>query len=58
MEEKSQHGAESLPRLSVSEAEVYQAIKRNDWGHNVRLEQERIAWDFAWNALQKAMGTG
>lgn len=56
--EKSQHGAESLPHLSESEAEVYQAIKRNDWGRNVRLEQERIAWDFAWSALRQATRAG
>ena len=32
VEEKSRHGAESLPHLSESVAEVYQVIKRNDWG--------------------------
>lgn len=57
VEEKSQHGADSLPHLSESEAAVYQSIKRNDWGRNVRLEQERIAWSYAWNVLQQAVGT-
>lgn len=41
-----------MPLLTDSEQEVYQAIKRNSWGQNVRLEQERIAWDVAWNVLQ------
>jgi hypothetical protein len=34
---------------------VYQAIKCNVWGQNVRLEQERIAWDFALKAFQQAV---
>ena len=58
VEEKTQHGAETLPLLSDREQEVYQAIKRNAWGQNVRLEQERIAWDVAWKALQHAIGSG
>ncbi|MAT50442.1 MAG: hypothetical protein CMK32_04575 [Porticoccaceae bacterium] len=58
VEEKTQHGAETLPLLSDREQEVYQAIKRNAWGQNVRLEQERIAWDVAWKTLQQAIGTG
>lgn len=48
VEEKTPHGAQSLPLLTTSEQAVYQAIKRNTWGQHVRLEQERIDWDFAW----------
>jgi hypothetical protein len=55
VEEKDQHGAETLPLLTESEQTVYQAIKRNAWGQNVRLEQERIAWDVAWSAVQQAI---
>ena len=55
MEEKDQHAAETLPLLSDHEQAVYQAIKRNTWGQNVRLEQERIAWDVAWKTLQQAI---
>lgn len=55
VEEKDQHGAETLPLLTDPEQAVYHAIKRNAWGQNVRLEQERIAWDVAWRALQKAI---
>lgn len=58
VEEKAQHGAEKLPLLSDREQEVYDAIKRNVWGQNVRLEQERIAWDVAWKTLQQAIGSG
>lgn len=52
VEEKEPHPAESLPILSDSEQTVYQAIKKNVWGQNIRLEQERIAWDYAWRVLR------
>jgi hypothetical protein len=55
VEEKDQHAAETLPQLTDSEQAVYHGIKRNAWGQNVRLEQERIAWDAAWSALQRAI---
>lgn len=55
VEEKDQHGAETLPLLTVSEQTVYQVIKSNAWGQNVRLEQERIVWDVAWKILQQAI---
>lgn len=53
VDEKQQHGAEALPLLTDPEQEVYQAIKRNVWGQNIRLEQERIAWDIAWKVLKE-----
>lgn len=53
VEEKDQHAAEILPLLTDPEQAVYQAIKRNVWGQNVRLEQERIAWDVAWKKLRQ-----
>ncbi|MEO5343921.1 MAG: DUF2220 family protein, partial [Gammaproteobacteria bacterium SHHR-1] len=53
VEEKDQHAAETLPLLTDPEQAVYQAIKRNVWGQNIRLEQERIAWDLAWNTVQQ-----
>ena len=58
VEEKVQHGGETLPSLTDPEQAVYRAIKRNAWGQNVRLEQERIAWDVAWKALQQAIERG
>ena len=54
VEERDQHAAETLPLLTDPEQAVYQAIKRNVWGQNIRLEQERIAWDIAWKTLQRA----
>ncbi|HEM7876570.1 TPA: hypothetical protein U2L31_002953, partial [Burkholderia contaminans] len=29
--------------------------KGNAWGQQVRLEQERIRWDVAWNAIQASI---
>ena len=51
-QEKVPHTAEALPLLTQAEQSVYQALKRNIWGQNVRLEQERIAWDVAWRVLR------
>jgi hypothetical protein len=48
-------GAETLPLLTDPEQAVYQSIKRNALGQNVRLEQERIAWDVAWKTLQQVI---
>lgn len=53
VEEKTQHGAESLPLLTDAEQTVYQGIKNNTWGQNIRLEQERVAWGAACNTLQR-----
>lgn len=55
VEEKDQHGAETLSLLTDPEQAVYRAIKCNAWGQNVRLEQERIAWGVAWKTLQQAI---
>jgi hypothetical protein len=52
-DEKEQHPAAELKLLTDAEREVYQGLKQQRWGQNVRLEQERIAWDIAWNTLQR-----
>jgi len=55
VEEKSQSGASVLPLLSDVEQEVYQGLKDNAWGQNVRLEQERVDWGVAWGALKTSI---
>jgi hypothetical protein len=55
VQERTQHRAETLPLLSDSEQALYASLKSNAWGQNVRLEQERVAWNVAWEALQKAV---
>ncbi|MDJ0808169.1 MAG: DUF2220 family protein, partial [Gammaproteobacteria bacterium] len=55
VEERDQHASETLPLLTDPEQAVYQSIKRNAWGQNIRLEQERIIWDVAWKTLQQTI---
>jgi hypothetical protein len=51
-DEKIQHAAQQLERLNPAESALYASLKQQRWGQNVRLEQERIAWDTAWPVLQ------
>jgi hypothetical protein len=51
-EEAEQCGWE-LPLLTAAEQEIYQGLRRQCWGRNVRLEQERIRWDDAWISLRE-----
>jgi hypothetical protein len=51
-EEPEQHAADALPLLTTNEQAVYKCLKGQIWGRNVRLEQERVAWGYAMNALQ------
>jgi hypothetical protein len=54
VEERDQCPDSDLPELTDSERSVYRGLKENRWGMNVRLEQERIAWDEASAALDAA----
>jgi hypothetical protein len=50
-EEPRQAGAEDLPLLTAQERRLYQCLRGNGdlpAMQGRRLEQERIAWDFAW----------
>ena len=47
VKEEKPHGAGELPQLSTDEQAVYRKLTLNYWGQNIRLEQERIAWDYA-----------
>ena len=51
-EEEKQVSALELPFLTTEEQTVYRGLKQQRWGLNVRLEQERIAWDEAWRVLR------
>jgi hypothetical protein len=50
-EEREPAAAGLLPLLTPTEEAVYRGLKQNLWGSHVRLEQERISWDFAQTAL-------
>ena len=54
-QEQEPHAAQTLPLLTDSERAVYRGIKSHSWGQNVRLEQERIAWDVAWKTVQQVI---
>lgn len=41
-----------LPRLSAEEAVLYDQLRRNHWGKRIRLEQERIGFDFLCDVLR------
>jgi len=52
VEEPTQSPVAELPLLTVAERALFQSLKNNAWGMRVRLEQERIRWDYAWGVLQ------
>jgi hypothetical protein len=49
--ENPQYATAELPLLTPSEQAVYGGLKQQRWGMNVRLEQERIPWAYAWDVL-------
>jgi len=51
VEEKTQCTSIELPLLTGSELNVYQSLKKNIWGQQVRLEQERICWNETWKTV-------
>jgi hypothetical protein len=53
-EESDPHPAMMLPNLHASEQLLYQKLKQNTLGQSVRLEQERISWEFAWSTIRLA----
>jgi hypothetical protein len=52
VEEPDPHPAEDLPLLTPDERMVYRALKLNVWGPKVRLEQERVSWGYALEAIE------
>jgi hypothetical protein len=50
--ENPQYATAELPLLTPSEQAVYDGLKQQRWGVNVRLEQERIPWAWAWDVLK------
>lgn len=51
-EESEQHAGRELSGLTVNESEIYRGLKEQRWGYKVRLEQERISWDYATRKLR------
>ena len=55
VEEKNQHLSIEFPLLTDTEQKLYQLLKSNTCGQQVRLEQERVRWDVAWIAIQEGI---
>jgi len=51
-EETEQSSEMVLPALTGDEQLLYRRLKQHHWRVNVRLEQERIPWGYAWKILQ------
>lgn len=49
--EDKPHPADWLPQLTVEEADLYAGLRQGRYGTRVRLEQERIAWEWAWQRI-------
>jgi len=43
----------NLARLNAEESALYDQLRRNHWGDRIRLEQERIGFDWVQKVLQK-----
>lgn len=50
--EPLQATADRLPLLTADEEQVYKNLKANKWQENLRLEQERIGWNFVTEVLK------
>lgn len=54
-QEASPLGEQDLPRLTDLERDTYQGLTHHRWGPRLRLEQERIGWEYAWRRVQEAL---
>lgn len=43
----------NLARLNAEESALYDQLRQNHWGDRIRLEQERIGFDFLFDVLRK-----
>lgn len=48
--------AQALSHLTHDEQSVFAALKTDRWGEQVRLEQERVSWDYAMAKLREISG--
>ncbi|MHB8911863.1 MAG: Wadjet anti-phage system protein JetD domain-containing protein, partial [Lysobacter sp.] len=55
VEEATPSQAVELTRLTAAESALYAALRSGSHGLRGRLEQERIAWDWAWRCINEAL---
>jgi hypothetical protein len=53
VEEPSPCDLSEAPSLTPDEHKVFTALHENRWANRLRLEQERIAWDYAWDNISE-----
>jgi hypothetical protein len=53
--ERRQHRAQRLEALTAAEQALYTDLRSGRFGPAPRLEQERIAWDYAWPRIRAAL---
>ena len=53
--EVTPYGNAEPPHLTNNERAVFERLRANVWGHGVRLEQERLPWEPAMDALRRAL---
>ncbi|HVZ31067.1 MAG TPA: DUF2220 domain-containing protein, partial [Polyangiaceae bacterium] len=56
-QEAEPHADAGLPHLTKPERAVFDKLRTNEWGQGVRLEQERIPWRLALDAVRAALAT-
>lgn len=54
VEEPAQTSLLELPLLTASERSVFEGLITGRWGPRLRLEQERIPWDYALGRIRTA----
>jgi hypothetical protein len=55
VDEPMQHVNAEVSRLKDHERLVYEGLRSQDWGRNIRLEQERIPWAYALEVVKGAI---
>lgn len=53
-EEDEPHAASELSALTAKEHKLYEQLHHDYYAPRLRLEQERIGWDFAWPQIHEA----
>ena len=54
--ENKPYGGASLTHLTEAESRLFANLRSGRWGQGVRLEQERIAWPWAWENIVACVG--
>ncbi len=47
--------ARALTHLNEEESALFRDLRSGRWGPGVRLEQERIAWEYAWARIRRSL---